>query len=59
MVIGVGIHKMPVRIANREGSDQTASDLDLGCLSRPLLQATRVQDLRTFTRSTKVLYAGP
>ena len=36
LVIWAGIHKMAVRIANREDPDQTASsDLDLHCLSMP------------------------
>ena len=34
LVLGLhGIHKMFSRIANREEPDQTASDLDLHCLS--------------------------
>ena len=45
---------MPVRIANREDPDQTASlkqsDLGLPCLSRPW-QATSVQNFRRFTVS--------
>ena len=34
LVIRAGIHKMPVRIANREDTDP---DLNLPCLSRPFL----------------------
>ena len=41
-----GIHKMLVRIVDREDPDQTLfqkqSDLGLWCLSRPFWQATRV-----------------
>ena len=50
-----GIHKLLVRIANREDPDQTASfemkqsDLGLTCLSMPFWQATNVQTFRTFT----------
>ena len=35
LVFRTGIHKMLIRIANREDPDQTASDLGLHCLSRP------------------------
>ena len=46
LVIGPGIHKMLVRIANREDPDQTASmkqsDLRLACLSSSFLQATSI-----------------
>ena len=36
MVIRAAIHKMLVRMANREDPDETASsDLGLSCLSRP------------------------
>ena len=50
LVFKAGIHKILVRIANREDSDQTASsDLGLPCLSRPFWQATLVRDFRTFT----------
>ena len=48
LVIKAGIHKMHVRIANREDADQTAylkqSDLGLCCLSRPLGQEMSVQN---------------
>ena len=49
-----GIHKLDVRIANREVPDETASlqkqsDLGLHCLSRLFLQASSVQNFRTFT----------
>ena len=41
IVIRGGIHKVHVRITNREDTDQTASqkqsDLGLRCLSRPYL----------------------
>ena len=44
-----GIHKILVRIVNREDPDQTASqkqsDLCLHCLSRPFWQADSVQNL--------------
>ena len=40
---------MPVRTANREDPDQTASDLTLGCLYCPFWQETSVQSLRKFT----------
>ena len=50
LVFRAGIHKILVRIANREDSDQTASsNLGLPCLSRPFWQATLVPDFRTFT----------
>ena len=49
LVIRAGIHKMLVKIANREDLDQTASsvlqkqsDLGLPSLPRPFLQATSV-----------------
>ena len=48
-VIRAGIHKLFVRIANREEPDQTAS-LEAVCFgSRPFWQATSVQNFRTFT----------
>ena len=55
LLFKTGIHKMLVRIANREDPDQTASfqkqsDLGLHCLSRHFLQATNVQKFRIFTR---------
>ena len=43
------IHKMLVRIENREDPGQTASDLSLHCLSRPLWQSTSVWNFRTIT----------
>ena len=42
LVFTAGIHKMLLRIANREDPYQTASDLGLPCLSRPFWQANRV-----------------
>ena len=51
MVFRAGIHKMLVRIANREEPDQTASlkaDLGLPCRSRPFGQAASIQNFRTF-----------
>ena len=48
MFIRARIHKMIVRIANREDPDQTA-DLGLHCSSRPFWQTTSVQNFRTFT----------
>ena len=42
LVIMAGIHKMLVRIENREDPDQTAS-------FRPFWQATSIPNLRTFT----------
>ena len=46
LVILADIHKMLVRIANREDPDQTAlqkqSDLGLCCLSKPFSQAISV-----------------
>ena len=49
LVIRDGIHKMLVRIADREDSDQQ-SDLGLHCLSRPFKwQATSAGNFRTFT----------
>ena len=47
MVIRARIHKMHVRIANREDPGQT--DLDVPCLSMPFWQATSVQNLKIFT----------
>ena len=41
------IHKMYVRIPNREDPEQT--DLVVPCLSMPFCQATSVQNFRTFT----------
>ena len=52
LVINSGIHKMLVRIANREYPDYTApkqSDLVLHNLSRPFWQATSVRNVTTFT----------
>ena len=55
-VIRTGIHKMLVRIANRQDPDQTASvrlllkkqsDLGLCCVSGCVWQATSVQNCRT------------
>ena len=43
LVFVVGIYKMLVRIANREDADQTASDLNLRCLSRPFWQVICVK----------------
>ena len=45
---------MPVKLANREDPDQTASseavsDLSLCCLSRPFWRATNVRKFTTFT----------
>ena len=48
-----GIHKMLVRIANREDPDQTASEEAVcsgsALFSRPFWQATSVQNFRTFS----------
>ena len=52
LVIRAGIHKMHVRIANRDGPDPTASseaDQGLHCLSRHFKQAPSVQNFRTST----------
>ena len=53
LVIRAGIHKMLVRIANREYSDQTASsdqsDLGLHCMLGLFWQATSVRNFRTST----------
>ena len=50
LVFSAVIHKMLVRIANREDSDETASlDLALHWLSGPFWQATSVQNFGTFT----------
>ena len=49
LVFRAGIHKMEVRIANREDPDQTASDLGLLYLSRLFWQATSVRNFRIFT----------
>ena len=50
LVIMAGIHKILVRMANREDPDlKKQSDLDLHCLSRSFWQATSVQHFRTFT----------
>ena len=60
LVFKAGIHKIDVRIANREDPDQTASQkqsalgllsvcldhLGLRCFSRPFWQATSVQNFR-------------
>ena len=48
LVTRAGIHKMLVRIANREDPDQTASDPGLRCLPMPLWQATSVRNFKTF-----------
>ena len=51
LIIRAEIHKMLVRIANREDPDQTLvkqSDLGLGFLYRPFYQATSVRNFRTF-----------
>ena len=46
LVMRAGNHKMRIRIANREDTDQTASleqsDLGLHCFSMPFLQATSI-----------------
>ena len=58
LVFRARIHKILVRKANRENSDQTASlesDLGLHCLSRPFLQATGVWNFRTFTVFTAII----
>ena len=47
---------MLVRIANREDPDQTASDLDLCCLSRPYWQTNGVQNFGTLTIVIKSFY---
>ena len=50
LVLGDGIHKMDVGIANKEDPDQKQSDLGLRCLSRLFWQAaTSVQIFRTLT----------
>ena len=54
LVIRARIHKMFVRIANREDPDQTASseavsDMGLHCLSKLFWPATSVRNFRTFT----------
>ena len=49
LVFRAGIHKMLIRIANREDPDQKQSDLGLCCLSRPFWQETSVRNFRTFT----------
>ena len=50
LVFRVGIHKLLVRIANREDPDlKKKSDLGLLCLSLPFWQATSVPNFRTFT----------
>ena len=46
-VIRAGIHKILLRIANREDLDQT--DLVLRCLSMPIWLATSVRNFRTLT----------
>ena len=47
-VIRAGIHKMLIRLANREDPDKTPpqkqSDLGLHCLSRSILMATSVRN---------------
>ena len=48
MVIRAGIHKLLVRIANKEDLDQKHSDQGLPCLSKPVWQATSVCNFRTF-----------
>ena len=54
------IHKMLIRIANREDPDQTASseqsDLGLHRLSRSVWQATSVGKFRKFTVSEVLTY---
>ena len=45
LVIRAGIHKMLVRLANREDYDQ--SDLGLHCSSRHFLQTICIQNFRT------------
>ena len=48
LVIRADVHKMLVRIANREDPFQSA-DLGLHCLSKPFWQANIVQNFRTFS----------
>ena len=48
-VFRTGIHKLLVRLANREDPDQTASDLGLHWWSWSFWQATSDQNFRTFT----------
>ena len=54
-IIRAKIHKMLVKIPNREDPDQT--DLGLCCLSRPLWQATSIQNFRTFTTPLLSLFS--
>ena len=49
LVIRAGIHKMLIRIANREDPDQKQSDVSLSCLSKPFWQTPSVPNFRTFT----------
>ena len=49
MVWRAGIHKILVKMPNREDPDQTASDLGLFCLSRPFWQETSVKKFIEFT----------
>ena len=53
------IHKMHVRIANREDPEQT--DLNVPCLSMPFWQATSVQNFEIFTviQSNDIWYYHP
>ena len=48
LVIRADIHKMLVRIANREDPDQTASNLSLQYLSKTFWQTFSVLNFRTF-----------
>ena len=55
LVIRAGIHKMLLKIANKEDPDQPASsDLGLHCLSRHLRQATHVRNFRTLALAENI-----
>ena len=60
LVFTACIHKMLVRVANREDPDQTVlkkqSDLGLPCLSRPFWQAISVQILEHLFTSSNFSY---
>ena len=62
MVFRAGIHKMLVRIANREEPDQNASlkaDLGLPCRSRPFGQALVFKIFEHLTYTNKLLPTYP
>ena len=49
LIFRAGIHKILVRIVNREEPDQKQSDMDLPCLSRLFDRQLSVRNFKIFT----------